>query len=668
MPHPSVHSASRSAGDGNDRAGVDRDVLILLGVSALLMYWRVAGVFFAVDDFVFLIQNSRLSWPGLVPALTTRYLSHDVAFFVHQQLFGSWHVPYHAIPVLLHLLNGYLVFSLLRTLDGAAVAHARVSAVLFVLHPAAYTILSWVVLGYEETATLALSLVAVRLFLLYLDRPHVWKLGAALLLVVCASGFKNHAILAPLYMAACAVLHLRLHWGDVRRVGRVLTALAPFACFDLWYLLVVIPDLPQAQHQAYVQDLSLTSLAESYFRLLPNSFNVVPFIREALGYQEAVPAGLSAALGDVRPYRAMVIATAVVGSIYGGYRARRLLFTGVMWVVVLLGLFFAASLPHHLYEYYAYFSLPAACALIGVPLALSIRACRRRIAVTTWPVNGISVLLLLAYAFAGGMVLHRTNGLVRQAEHARLMHQFMERAVRPGQTVEFVPPSERARLDSVGGLVVKALRPGAGIHTAFRISSEAQTACARQDSVIRVAFDAVGQRGFRLYQLDQVQWGAGGKLRLRAGEELRQRFRASADDIAELQVLVGAPALPPGSALFAAALHEIVDGIETPGSADAGTRLLGEMIIRAAPVPADRFYQERYVPITMPMQRRSAGRMFELRLKGLEDAERGATLFYSSQAPADCHPLRVEASGGSPADPAPDQRRVLAFRVVQTVQ
>jgi len=668
MPATSAQSGSGSAGVGSDRAGVDRVVLAFLGAIALLMYWRAAGVFFAVDDFVFLIRYKTLSWPGVVPALAGRYLSHDVAFFIHQQLFGSWHVPYHLLSVSLHVVNGYLVFSLLKALDAAAVTHARVSAVLFVLHPAAYTILSWTVLGYEETVTLALSLAAVWLFLRYLDRPHSWRIAVALLLVVVASGFKNHAILAPMYMAAFGILRLQSHGGGLRRVTRVVTALAPFACFDLWYLLVVMPGLPQAQHQAYTQDFSAVSLAGSYFRLLPNTFNVVPFVREALGYQEAVPAGLGASLGDVRWYRAAVIALAVAGIGYGGYKTRRLLFTGVMSAVVLLGLFFAASLPRHLYEYYTYFSLPAACALIGLPVALGIDAGRRRVAGARWPVERIAITLLLAYALAAGTVAHRSNGLVRQAEHAELVHRFTTGAVRPGQTLEFVPPSERARLDTVNGLLLEALHAEAGLRAVFRDSGEAQAACVASDSIVRVALDAVGQRGFQVYPLDQVQWSAAGKLRLRSGEEVRQRFRASAADVAELHVLVGAPAMPPGAALFAVTIHEVGSGLETAGSGHDAVQAPGEVVIRAAPMPRDGFYQEGYVPIPMPVDRPSAGRMFELRIRGLQGAERGATLFYGTRTPADCFPLRVEALNGSPADAGPGEPRVLAFRVARAAR
>ena len=626
---------------------------LLLMATSLALYFRIFGVFFGVDDFFYIAQAQAPSWPGLERAFAERYLAHTGAFYVNLHVFGlsaGWH---HLIPLALHVLNAYLVFSLFGRIFRDDRVLATTAAVLFALHPAAYTVLAWVALGNEEIPALTLTLLAVHLFLNHLGKPGWRSLVLAAVASVVACGFKNQAVMVPAYLLAFAVLSTPREGGwTMRRVVLIGGSFLPFVLFDAWYLFRVIPQIPQAQNPLYATDFSIRSVGLAYLTLLANTLNVLPFGREAIGYQQSIPAGFVGVAGSAALYRSLVLLGCAGVCVYSAVVLRRLLFLLCMLLLVVLGLFFAAVIPHHLYEYYAYFSLPA----VSGALALPVLALRR--ALPSWPPRRRAVALssaatlVVAYAFGQGHLLHATNLFVRQAENARAIDGFVSRHVGKGQALAFVPPSGLAYQDSVYGASINVLHRDRDISVAYLRPGDAERPDASTSRSVLVAFDRVDDRDRQLYLLDQAQWTAARRITLTtADDEVVQPIRARGDGITEIQMLLQSswPA-------------EVVGIVEEVGESSSGKLVattLATARIRCGGGAS------RYYALGFPVQAHSAGREYRLRLT-LPERSKNPVGVFAGQAPATMlplitKPLRDAASGSSAHGP----QETLVFRLVR---
>ena len=121
--------------------------------------WRAIGVYFAVDDIVYLAYAQHLSWPGFSSAAAQRWLSGPAAFRLCTALFGTNAAFFH-FPILLgHAANTLLLWQLLRRVVPAHPGLALTSSALFGMHAAAYSVLAWLSAGFNEcfVATAALG-------------------------------------------------------------------------------------------------------------------------------------------------------------------------------------------------------------------------------------------------------------------------------------------------------------------------------------------------------------------------------------------------------------------------------------------------------------------------------------------------------------------------------
>jgi len=148
--------------------------LLLLALVAVF-YWNAFGVPFLFDDAPVVTRN-RLLWQwdtagDLVRRLPTRSLT-NLSFLINFQLaktptvqaYEWWHPwSYHLVSLVLHLLNGLLLFTLVRDLLGtrewlsATTARwvALAGAALWLVHPANTMAVSYVAQRYALMATLA---------------------------------------------------------------------------------------------------------------------------------------------------------------------------------------------------------------------------------------------------------------------------------------------------------------------------------------------------------------------------------------------------------------------------------------------------------------------------------------------------------------------------------
>jgi hypothetical protein len=623
-----------------------RSRFVLIAAAILAFHWTALLVFFGVDDFIFLVESRHPGWPGVVAALGGRYLSQKVAFAANLWLFGHRAWAHHLPALGLHVLNAWLIYRLFERVQRRG-ALSFAAALLYAIHPATVTVMSFVSAGLEETPTVTLTLLAVHLFLEHLRRANAWSLAAALCLAILACGFKSHAVATPLYLAAFAAIALRRERAAPRRFAWAAVLLLPFALFSLWYVAYVLPRFP-ITNPAYATDFSAASLWHSYLRLLANIINVLPVAREAIGYQQSLPAGFQHWIGDGLWFRAAVVAA---GALLCGYSAWRLgegMLAASLFVVVIATQLFAASIPRHLYDYYSFYALPAACGLLALPIAALSRTVGSHVGHRRG--RQIAAAAVVAYAGGAGWVFHSTNDFIMQAENARLVDRFVSGRLHHGQDLVFAPPSDRAFLDSTYGVELEALRGDLGSRVLFLKDTDSGPNRSTPRTQL-AALDRVGGRDYAVYALDGAAWLRPYRTGVGAGGEIVQPFDVVSNGFSEVQVLV--------SATWGATVIAEVSIVDAAGG---GTRLTRLAVVTMR-IPAGQ--TPRYYPIPVPRQADSAGKHYELALRVLE---RGGPLGFSGTSPQEgVLPLRRRLSaGGDWSTMGTPPGEAMVYRVVVT--
>jgi tetratricopeptide (TPR) repeat protein len=223
--------------------GIRREWWAAIGIIAVV-FWIYTPAFSAGyiwDDDVYVAGNRNLQtaeglkrvW--LSPRSSPQYYPLVfTSFWIERQLFGDTAVAHHAVNVLLHLVNGLLLWAILRRLGVAA---AFVIAAIFAVHPVHVESVAWiterknVLSGSFYLAAGLCYLHAVGLPKLTRDRAGmVWDsrwYAASLLLFGCA--LLSKTVTATLPVVLLLVLWWKresLHVSDVLR-------LAPFFALGL---------------------------------------------------------------------------------------------------------------------------------------------------------------------------------------------------------------------------------------------------------------------------------------------------------------------------------------------------------------------------------------------------------------------------------------------------
>jgi Tfp pilus assembly protein PilF len=136
---------------------LDQNLPLLLGAALLLLtaavYWPATGYgFFAVDDYEYIAENPIVN-NGLTLASIARVLSEPFfnywipatwfSFMADSSLFGPTAETFHRTNVLLHALNGFLLFWVMRRATGSTWKSLAVAAI-FALHPLRVESVAWI--------------------------------------------------------------------------------------------------------------------------------------------------------------------------------------------------------------------------------------------------------------------------------------------------------------------------------------------------------------------------------------------------------------------------------------------------------------------------------------------------------------------------------------------
>lgn len=191
---------------------------LLLTCVTLILYRPAFDLFFSLDDNLFLARVVGVDpWPEHFH----RPLSMRGFFVLGWRLFGERAELYHLVILLLHGLNGWLLFRLGRRL-GLAETGAALAAGLFVVSPLAFTCLHWIS-GVQDVMMTSFALLALLawlrggwlggglallayLGLLWSKEAGALLLPAAALLLPGSRRYRLSTALAALALAA-VVLH-----------------------------------------------------------------------------------------------------------------------------------------------------------------------------------------------------------------------------------------------------------------------------------------------------------------------------------------------------------------------------------------------------------------------------------------------------------------------------
>lgn len=183
-------------------------LLVFVALTGLTLagFFPVFSAGFITYDDPFYITNNPpvrdgLSWAGAQWAFTTLYFCnwHPITWLSHMldcHLFGLNAAGHHAITLLLHLLNGILLFKLLRGLTGAVWRSAFVAA-FFAVHPLHVESVAWVA-ERKDVLSMFFGLLTLLAYVRYVrgseshpaplagaatgsQRPRIWYLAALLL-------------------------------------------------------------------------------------------------------------------------------------------------------------------------------------------------------------------------------------------------------------------------------------------------------------------------------------------------------------------------------------------------------------------------------------------------------------------------------------------------------
>ena len=207
-----------------------RDALAALVLSLLAGIFYLPAMLwggFVWDDFIWFQSRAVLEWSGLgsIWSWPSRIVKEAhywpltyTTFWLEHKIWGLEPAGYHVVNVLLHLLNTLLVWRLLLRL---AVPGAWVAAAVFAVHPLHVESVAWIIERKDVLSGL-FYLVAVLVWLRFLERPRPWRHGLSLLLFAAGLLSKSIVVTMP------AALLILQWWKEGRITVQDLRRVAPF--------------------------------------------------------------------------------------------------------------------------------------------------------------------------------------------------------------------------------------------------------------------------------------------------------------------------------------------------------------------------------------------------------------------------------------------------------
>lgn len=237
--------------------------LAILVLASFLAFGAVLPGEFVVDDKLWAATTAAAADQQPVLKMIGGWVFRPLhAFFVRQaqSVLGGSVVAWHGLSIVLHALNGYLVYLLLRRLaPGLAMSGALLLALLFVVHPAGSEAVLWISAMSELTVALWL-LVSLHCYLRWREGWTAARLASLGLVVLLACLFKETAIVFP-----AVVLLFELASGTGARqalkpVAATTVAVIVFLLLRQWALASATGGQPLSPNLPRVAELVLAHL------------------------------------------------------------------------------------------------------------------------------------------------------------------------------------------------------------------------------------------------------------------------------------------------------------------------------------------------------------------------------------------------------------------------
>jgi tetratricopeptide (TPR) repeat protein len=195
--------------------------IVLLTVVVYIPVLRCGYVW---DDDDHLTANPAMTLPGGLHKIWTsltfsRYYPLTLTtFWVQRRLWGLNPLPYHAVNVVLHGVNGVLVYALLRAMK---IRGSWVAAALWAVHPVNVESAAWIT-ELKNVQSGLFFFLALLCFLRFERQPHRRWYALSLLCATAALVSKPSTVVLPLLLLLCA------WWQRGRWTRDDFTRVAPF--------------------------------------------------------------------------------------------------------------------------------------------------------------------------------------------------------------------------------------------------------------------------------------------------------------------------------------------------------------------------------------------------------------------------------------------------------
>ncbi len=179
----------------------------LLVFTALIYFKAIHNGFVGLDDNDYVVKNTftrDFSFHGIKAIFSSFYSSNyhpftTLVYLLEYKLFGLNPMPYHALSVLLHILNTWLVLKLIENLNGNRVT-AILVAMLFAIHPMHVESVAWVS-ELKDVLYTSFYLLSLLYYLKYIKSTDSLKYYlTTLLLFLCSLFSKSAAVTLPVLL------------------------------------------------------------------------------------------------------------------------------------------------------------------------------------------------------------------------------------------------------------------------------------------------------------------------------------------------------------------------------------------------------------------------------------------------------------------------------------
>jgi hypothetical protein len=258
--------------------------IILILALTVIAYWPIFSADFMYDDRFFVQDNSgfrewrnlpdffarpshslaSIKWEGIWRPLRT------VSFLIDYKIYGLKPVGFHLTSLLWHLLNVFLLFSLLNRMF----KNEKISlfaCLIFALHPAQTEAVAWVS-SRGDLMFLSFGLASFIFYLSYRESLKYWALGLSCLSFILALMSKETAIVFP----ALFFLHQYIFAGqnDLRKLLRQWKPFSAYLSLMILYLVLrrlalgVVSQCPYWGNSFWTTLFTMFRAALDYVRLL----------------------------------------------------------------------------------------------------------------------------------------------------------------------------------------------------------------------------------------------------------------------------------------------------------------------------------------------------------------------------------------------------------------